>query len=1018
MGVPPSIADFFARVVPWPTAGAPGVVNMHWSLVKYDHGMGGRPFSSLVDFMAFIEVAKNRPASVKDIYFCLSAQTKMGPIKYGVASAYRNRDTVAGLKAVWVDIDVKGEGYKSSTEALEALFAFCQQTGYPRPTALVFSGSGGMHVYWISDRTLTVDEWRPYAEGLRALGIKFGLKADYGCTIDSVRILRVPGTFNHKRTPATEVLLKALGQKDINFQEELSKFTVSVPPTVKRAVVPLMYDPAALPKRAPPPEATDPEYLQRVGAITEKPPLTAESMLSGCPMMATALKTGGAHADQGLWMLQVLATTFCHNGREVAHKISRGYKTYTEEETDAMFDRKDTEREERDLGWPSCGTFESFGSKQCALCPHKGKIKSPLNLATPLKPPEAELPFTMALPVANEAAQELKLPEGYLVQEKTGYIGMMITKPTGGGGHGNEFILLFLSKMKDPWIERGKGLHFQAEVERDLWVDIFVSYEEKGIKNACIATLSRQRVHVNPEQHERAVGFMTFWMQKLRDEQDAINSVPFGWDESDNTPLGWAYNGKLIRKDGKMYPSGTTDPKLKLAYTPRGDMDTWFKVLKLVTDQKRPGLEVIIAAAFAAPLLKFTGQKGGTLCAYGPSAANKSTAVSLGLAVWGDPRRSKEVNSTSEKSLMRKMGQVQNLPLYWDDVKKEKLEAAAKIANANTEGIDGGKLTAGREQQDRGLWQTIFTVVANASLIDKMISLEHDNMAQVNRVFEFHVPKQDDATPGRLPQGAGEPIVAELENNFGRIGERYSTLLGAHSDELRGVVTQHVENFGKLVQATDDERFWIATIGCLLAGTQVANAIGANLDYPAIKKFLVDAYMELRGRVHGASLIGGDTDNTDNALTEFLKTYSDNSLRTMWLPGSGRTSEDTSGQKVGYLKGPLRDVPIHIGWVIEPRLLRISKLAFEEFLTAKEHSAAMIYKGLTKQYHMRHPIPRGNICAGTTHQGGREQLIVLDVPKDSWLEQVMNAYTPSALPIRSDPPGPFHGAGHTGPSQP
>ena len=33
MGEAPSVADFFARVVPWPKAGAPGVVNVHWSLV-------------------------------------------------------------------------------------------------------------------------------------------------------------------------------------------------------------------------------------------------------------------------------------------------------------------------------------------------------------------------------------------------------------------------------------------------------------------------------------------------------------------------------------------------------------------------------------------------------------------------------------------------------------------------------------------------------------------------------------------------------------------------------------------------------------------------------------------------------------------------------------------------------------------------------------------------------------------------------------------------------------------------
>ena len=71
---------------------------------------------------------------------------------------------------------------------------------------------------------------------------------------------------------------------------------------------------------------------------------------------------------------------------------------------------------------------------------------------------------------------------------------------------------------------------------------------------------------------------------------------------------------------------------------------------------KTPGLEAIIATAFAAPLLRFTGQDGGTICAYGDTGANKSTATRLGLSVCGHPVGTKEVATTSMKSLMQKMG--------------------------------------------------------------------------------------------------------------------------------------------------------------------------------------------------------------------------------------------------------------------------------------------------------------------------------------------------------------------------
>ena len=66
--------------------------------------------------------------------------------------------------------------------------------------------------------------------------------------------------------------------------------------------------------------------------------------------------------------------------------MSKGHKTYDPGDADKMFDRKVNEREERGLGWPSCAAIESAGCTSCKTCPHKGKIRSPLNLADPAKP--------------------------------------------------------------------------------------------------------------------------------------------------------------------------------------------------------------------------------------------------------------------------------------------------------------------------------------------------------------------------------------------------------------------------------------------------------------------------------------------------------------------------------------------------------------------------------------------------------------------------------------------------------
>jgi len=67
------------------------------------------------------------------------------------------------------------------------------------------------------------------------------------------------------------------------------------------------------------------------------------------------------------------------NGEAVAHAISKDHKGYTHDGTQALYDRKMTERRERAIGWPSCTTIQSNGCKSCAACPHLAKGKSPLN---------------------------------------------------------------------------------------------------------------------------------------------------------------------------------------------------------------------------------------------------------------------------------------------------------------------------------------------------------------------------------------------------------------------------------------------------------------------------------------------------------------------------------------------------------------------------------------------------------------------------------------------------------------
>jgi hypothetical protein len=394
------VADFLGRVVPWPAPDEPGYCNLHWFSPKQEYGMNGRPYRTLVDFMTGVDWAKTHPATVEDIYFCLSQQREVGKIYNDRAVALRNKGNTTGIKCIVLDVDVKAppKGYTNIVEAFQAIAKFVRDANLPLPTALVHSG-GGIHVYWISDRILTLEEWAPYATGLRALADTHGLRFDAAVTIDCVRVLRVPGTFNHKQAMPRPVRLLTLAANDYTFETSLGHIRGSVVSKSSGGVGQSPRTPAVtrnatrLPKRTPPAILSTAAYRAEIGTVFEQTPLDPHIVLKECPFFRETIRTKGIGQEQGLWMQTALASTFLYGGREIFHELSRGHAGYTPAETDEMFDRKMDEREEIGLRWPSCQAFEQYGSKQCAACQHKDKIKSPLNLARPQPTPPAEPSF-------------------------------------------------------------------------------------------------------------------------------------------------------------------------------------------------------------------------------------------------------------------------------------------------------------------------------------------------------------------------------------------------------------------------------------------------------------------------------------------------------------------------------------------------------------------------------------------------------------------------------------------------
>jgi hypothetical protein len=204
--------NFLSQVIAWPAPNEPGYGNLHFMMPsKKDPKtkiMTGWPFRDVATFVQRAAWALSTD-NIKDMFFCTSLQSQSGKNSKGNPKAVRGAMLALNQKSIWIDMDVgpnDPKKYGTVNEALAAILMFQETVGLPAPSTIVFSG-GGIHVYWISKAPLTSAEWAPYASGLKSLLLANGVKCDSGLTTDIARILRVPGTFNHKYDPPKPVRL-------------------------------------------------------------------------------------------------------------------------------------------------------------------------------------------------------------------------------------------------------------------------------------------------------------------------------------------------------------------------------------------------------------------------------------------------------------------------------------------------------------------------------------------------------------------------------------------------------------------------------------------------------------------------------------------------------------------------------------------------------------------------------------------------------------------------------------------
>lgn len=1002
------------QVVVWPGVNDPGWINLHCHLKNGNPAIkGGKDFVigwpfKTVDELMSRAVRVQGSAQFFDCWFCTSQQrTHDTSSKTGKPKAKRHHSNATWLKALWVDVDVKpkpatwdaehpGEPwthYETVKEAWGALAAFRTRVGLPYPSAVVNSG-GGLHVYWISDAPLTPADWRPYAEGLKGLLLREGVKCDTGLTTDDVRILRIPGTLNHKYSPPRPVNLVHLGQV-YKFETALAflKTFKSVNEAGNKSVTP--EQPSTIPSWAssggPNPAFAGLTGGEALAAGVEKHSggpfrVDPEPIFEQCGFLREARATGGKDYDNPLWNLSVLCTAFMENGDVLAHEISKGHATYSAPDTQALYDRKVADRVERGIGYPSCATIAGAGCKACATCPLFPNGKSPLNIRRGSAKPRAVTATVTGGPV------NLLLPDNYVL-DANGIICELVRNKDD-----EEIPLpLFHSTIYDAWLQKEPDvIHLRCSYDKGntIWTAVRVEdmmgpgYEKKLGAAKLLYTKHKARLET----------FFMAWVDIMRRAAEAQTPQAFGWYRESGAIKGFAYGGFIHRDDGTSAQAGLTDKVTQKRFSPAGELSPWHKAAGYILRQKRAELDVVIATSFAAPLIQLTGTTGAMVSAWGVSGVGKTYALEVGAAVWGHPKESKEVTSSTWKSVERRLASTVNLPVYWDEITNEPAQKNVfEMLMLSTGGVRGGRLKQNTEQMEKGTWSTLVSINSNLCFKEYVARCQPTHTAGLNRVLEYQVLHASGNTGQASPSEAAQAL-AQLDHHYGNVGFEYAKVLGSDHVAVQARLDAVLANLEKTLQPTPEDRFWVSTIATIIVGAEIArDRLEVPFDLERIITFLLKVFDENKKSRIDANVNPNSQQYATDFLTAFLKDHTMSSIWVDYTPaGAGRRPQPTAWKRL-FPNSPLPN-GVQVRYDQTSADIMLSRRALANWLKLKmnDTSLKIVLQSLANNYGAVEA--KKTLSAGTPIPGGQEPVVVINAGRNPELmDEVMRQMPDQSL---------------------
>lgn len=771
--------------------------------------------------------ALNFDANGYDAYFALGTFEEAGS---------READNVKQMRAFFMDLDCgvhlktgKPKSFPDQAAAVSALKDFVKRNSLPRPY-LINSGYG-VHVYWPLTAPVDFMTWFPVAEKLKALAKAQGFKADEAVTSDAARVLRVPGTRNHKgEDPKPVTFFGMSAPPPVNFFDFSSKIDTNagglVMPIPARSFAPSGPNTALMDALIGKRESSFKLILQKTAAG------------KGCAQLAHAIKNR-ATLEEPMWRAALSIAKHCTDAGKAATVVSIDHPDYDEH---VMMRKMDLIK-----GPYLCARFEEFNPGGCQSCPHWNKIKSPIVLGMQIKEADPEDNVVEVRETPDAPAKVYHIPP-YPKPYFRGERGGVFMRVVDDEGEVSERMiwhndLYVVRRLNDP--EQGEIVEMRHHLPRDGVKTFVVPLYVVTSKEEFRKVLASNGVAAINKEVDVIMAYTQNWVKELQYTTQADDAHrQFGWLADFN---GFVLGEKVVYTDRVEHnaPSAATRGMIDF-FEPKGTLEGWKEAVGFYN---KPGFELhqfVTCAGFGSVLMKFMPINAALIHLWSKdSGFGKTHAQYASLSAWGDPRKLLLNKDDTHNSKMNRADVMHSLPVCMDEITNIKPADASDMIYQITGGQQRNRMTAsGNVERYRGdPWNLLFVTSANCSLIDKVAMAKAMPKAEAQRVLEIETSK---LFTEKADKALTDEFSNKIQTNYGHAGIIFVQYVMSHLEETRLLVETLQRQIDKAADLGPENRFWSAAATAALAAAVICKHLDLlPYDVRTLQRYIVTHVLAL-----------------------------------------------------------------------------------------------------------------------------------------------------------------------------